>query len=271
MELVVSGWGRDHGEKVIARRDLTEARSFSFRSYARPEVYLTTTEGRETSPFGVRAIENGNVELRFYAKITLNGEYLVRQTLTRKEVVRLFLSQYDGCSFQELLDVINEVKEIKLDRDVPPVMLKRVQDIGLSEETVAWLKKNSILEVGDLVQKTEPELRSLPYFNHNAFFEIRDRLAPLGLQFGMQVPGWPAGVPRLLFRTLDEFHLSIRTAHCLKNNDIVYLGDLVKRTDAEMLRTPNFGRKSLNEIKEVLAPLGLHLGMEFPNWRSPGA
>ena len=103
MELVVSGWGRDYGEKIIAKRDLTEARSSSFRGYSRPEVYITTTEGKETAPFGVRAVDNGKIELRFYAKITLNGEYLVRQTMSRKEVARLFLSLYEVCSFQELL------------------------------------------------------------------------------------------------------------------------------------------------------------------------
>ena len=54
----------------------------------------------------------------------------------------------------------------------------------------------------------------------------------------------------------------MRSANCLKNDNIVYIGDLVQKTEAEMLRTPNFGRKSLNEIKEVLAEMGLHLGME---------
>jgi Bacterial RNA polymerase, alpha chain C terminal domain len=116
-------------------------------------------------------------------------------------------------------------------------------------------------------------LRDLPDSDHYAFWEIRDRLTSLGLQFGMQVEGWPV-VPPLLSRKLDEFELSFRTANCLKNDNIVYLGDLVQKTEAEMLRTPNFGRKSLNELKEaVLAPLGLHFGMEvsdFRNWRSPG-
>jgi DNA-directed RNA polymerase subunit alpha len=69
-----------------------------------------------------------------------------------------------------------------------------------------------------------------------------------------------------LLRKVDELELSVRSANCLKNDNIVYIGDLVQKTEAEMLRTPNFGRKSLNEIKEVLAQMGLHLGMEIPNW-----
>jgi DNA-directed RNA polymerase subunit alpha len=69
-----------------------------------------------------------------------------------------------------------------------------------------------------------------------------------------------------LLRKVDELELSVRSANCLKNDNIVYIGDLVQKTEAEMLRTPNFGRKSLNEIKEVLVQMGLHLGMEVPGW-----
>ena len=71
---------------------------------------------------------------------------------------------------------------------------------------------------------------------------------------------------RHLLRKVDELELSVRSANCLKNDNIVYIGDLIRKTEAEMLRTPNFGRKSLNEIKEVLAQMGLHLGMEIPDW-----
>ena len=70
----------------------------------------------------------------------------------------------------------------------------------------------------------------------------------------------------LLLKKVDELELSVRSANCLKNDNIVYIGDLIQKTEAEMLRTPNFGRKSLNEIKEVLASMGLHLGMEVPGW-----
>ena len=72
--------------------------------------------------------------------------------------------------------------------------------------------------------------------------------------------------PPALLKKVDELELSVRSANCLKNDNIVYIGDLIQKTEAEMLRTPNFGRKSLNEIKEVLAGMGLHLGMEVPGW-----
>ncbi len=73
-------------------------------------------------------------------------------------------------------------------------------------------------------------------------------------------------VNRQLLKKVDELELSVRSANCLKNDNIVYIGDLVQKTEAEMLRTPNFGRKSLNEIKEVLQNMGLRLGMDLPQW-----
>ncbi len=75
----------------------------------------------------------------------------------------------------------------------------------------------------------------------------------------------PAFNPNLL-RKVDELELSVRSANCLKNDNIVYIGDLVQKTEQEMLRTPNFGRKSLNEIKEVLTHMDLTLGMEITDW-----
>lgn len=70
----------------------------------------------------------------------------------------------------------------------------------------------------------------------------------------------------LLLKKVDELELSVRSANCLKNDNIIYIGDLVQKTEAEMLKTPNFGRKSLNEIKEILTELGLTLGMVVTEW-----
>lgn len=88
------------------------------------------------------------------------------------------------------------------------------------------------------IEATEVETRSEPAFNEN------------------------------LFRSVDELELSVRSANCLKNADIRYIGELVQKSEAEMLKTKNFGRKSLNEIKEILNEMGLSLGMKldsFPN------
>ncbi len=72
-----------------------------------------------------------------------------------------------------------------------------------------------------------------------------------------------------LLRSVDELELSVRSANCLANADIKRIGDLVQRTESEMLKTKNFGRKSLKEIKEILGEMGLSLGMKLDNWPPP--
>ena len=91
--------------------------------------------------------------------------------------------------------------------------------------------------------------------------------APMGgSEMGGAMPTDTNQLNRYLLKKVDELELSVRSANCLKNDNIIYIGDLVQKTEAEMLRTPNFGRKSLNEIKEVLASMGLRLGMDIPGW-----
>ena len=74
----------------------------------------------------------------------------------------------------------------------------------------------------------------------------------------------------ILLRPVDELELTVRSANCLKAENIYYIGDLIQRTETELLKTPNLGRKSLNEIKEVLAARGLTLGMKLENWPPAG-
>ena len=69
-----------------------------------------------------------------------------------------------------------------------------------------------------------------------------------------------------LSKSVDEMELSVRSYNCLKNANIRTIGELVQKTEAEMLKTKNFGRKSLNEIKEILSTMGLSLGMKLDNW-----
>jgi DNA-directed RNA polymerase subunit alpha len=76
----------------------------------------------------------------------------------------------------------------------------------------------------------------------------------------------PTPVDPILLRPVDDLELTVRSANCLKAENIYYIGDLIQRTETELLKTPNLGRKSLNEIKEVLASRGLSLGMKLENW-----
>ena len=80
----------------------------------------------------------------------------------------------------------------------------------------------------------------------------------------------PTAFDPILLRPVDELELTVRSANCLKAENIYYIGDLIPRTENELLKTPNLGRKSLNEIKEVLASRGLTLGMKLENWPPSG-
>jgi hypothetical protein len=154
---------------------------------------------------------------------------------------------------------------------INPAFLEKVTTLELSIRSASCLKNDNLIYVGDLVQKTEAEMLRTPNFGRKSLNEIKEVLAQVGLHLGMEIPGWtPENVEQLhgwletpFIRKIDDLEFSIRSANCLKNADVIYIGDLVQKTEAEMLRTPNFGRKSLNEIREALAQVGLHLGMEI--------
>ena len=88
--------------------------------------------------------------------------------------------------------------------------------------------------------------------------------------FDMPAPRGSAQFDPILLRPVDELELTVRSANCLKAENIYYIGDLIQRSENELLKTPNLGRKSLNEIKEVLASRGLTLGMKLDSWPPAG-
>jgi hypothetical protein len=152
-------------------------------------------------------------------------------------------------------------------------LLRDVEQPVISVRTYNCLKNEGIRYIGELVQKSEDELLRTPNFGRKSLNEIKTVLAEIGLDLGQVLPDWPPENLDLvslktakLFERFDELELSVRSANCLKNDGIHYVGELVQRSEAEMLRTPNFGRKSLNEIKEIIAQSGLHLGMDLTNW-----
>ena len=152
-------------------------------------------------------------------------------------------------------------------------LLRAVDQLELSVRTSLCLSNDGIRFVGELVQKSELELLRVPNFGRKSLNEIKEVLAQIGLHLGQAVPDWPpANLEFLslqagkLLERVDNLELSVRSANCLKNDGICYVGELVQRSEDEMLRSPNFGRKSLTEIKELLAQDGLHLGMDLSAW-----
>jgi len=122
---------------------------------------------------------------------------------------------------------------------------------------------DAVAYAGRILQE---QLALFVHFDESAMI----RSAPMGMAApatgSVDTAGDAQMINRYLLKKVDELELSVRSSNCLKNDNIIYIGDLVQKTEAEMLRTPNFGRKSLNEIKEVLSSMGLRLGMEIPGW-----
>lgn len=149
-------------------------------------------------------------------------------------------------------------------------MFRSIDELKLSARSADFLRNNNIIDIRDLVQKSEAEMLRAPNFGRSALNEIKEALSQMGLHLGMEVRDWPlAEAPPLksvMFKRVDELELSRRTADCLRNDSIIYIGDLVQKSEADMLKSQNFGQNVINEIKEVLVQLGLHLAMEVRDW-----
>jgi len=106
----------------------------------------------------------------------------------------------------------------------------------------------------------------------SVFAALEGGAEPGSESLGALISGSRGGpqIDPILVRPVDDLELTVRSANCLKAESIYYIGDLIQRTENELLKTPNLGRKSLNEIKEVLASRGLTLGMKLENWPPAG-
>jgi len=185
-----------------------------------------------------------------------------------------------------------------------PHLLKKISTLDLSVRAANCMQRENILYIGDLVQYSEAQVLAFRSFGRKSFFELRDILNGFGLRFGMEVLGWPPeDIEELskainrgeydltestdapveeevltdeeaiakytemgLIKKVELLGLSVRAANCLHHDGVIYIGDLVLKTEGELLKTPNFGRKSLNELKAALGKMGLRFGMELRYW-----
>ncbi len=161
-------------------------------------------------------------------------------------------------------DEESTIGEIPVDASFNPVkrVAYRVENARVGQQTdhdrlVMDIETNGVVTPEDALALAAKILQN----QLNRFINFED----MPVQENRDEDAGPKWNPNL-FRKVDELELSVRSANCLKNDDIVYIGDLVQKTEAEMLKTPNFGRKSLNEIKEVLDEMNLTLGMTLDNW-----
>ncbi|MGY3449179.1 hypothetical protein ACVILH_001521 [Bradyrhizobium sp. USDA 4353] len=160
---------------------------------------------------------------------------------------------------------------------LPPTirLFRDIDQLDLSVLAYNFLKDAGIRYLGDLVRRSERELMWTPGLTRKALVEIKELLSGMGLSLGQAPSGWPPAdldaraIEAAQFLTLvDELDLTVRSSNCLKNSEIVYVGQLVQRTEADLIATPNFGRKSVNEVRDILAQMGLHLGTDLSRWPS---
>ena len=156
------------------------------------------------------------------------------------------------------------IGEIKLDAMFSPITKvsykvenSRVGQVTDYDKLIFEVETNGVLSPDDAIALAARILQDQlqPFINFDEPEIQQDQISNEKLSFN----------PHLL-KKVEELELSVRSANCLKNDNIIYIGDLVQKSESEMLRTPNFGRKSLNEIKEVLQQMDLNLGISVPDW-----
>ena len=156
------------------------------------------------------------------------------------------------------------IGEIKLDAMFSPITKvsykvenSRVGQVTDYDKLIFEVETNGVLSPDDAIALAARILQDQlqPVINFDDPEIQQDQISNEKLSFN----------PHLL-KKVEELELSVRSANCLKNDNIIYIGDLVQKSESEMLRTPNFGRKSLNEIKEVLLQMDLNLGISVPDW-----
>ncbi len=156
------------------------------------------------------------------------------------------------------------IGEIKLDAMFSPVIRtsykvenSRVGQVTDYDKLIFEVETNGVITPDDAIALAARILQDQlqPFINFDEPEIQQDQSSAEKLSFNTN-----------LLKKVEELELSVRSANCLKNDNIIYIGDLVQKSESEMLRTPNFGRKSLNEIKEVLQQMELNLGMSVPDW-----
>ena len=184
------------------------------------------------------------------AKINLeltvqNGKGYVAAELQKKEDKQIGLILVDS--------IFSPVKKVSYN-----IENSRVGQVTDYDKLVLNVETNGSMEPDDAIAMAARILQEqLQYFINFEEPEIDDKSKEEESEIKFN---------RNLLRKVDELELSVRSANCLINDNIVYIGDLVQKSENDMLRTPNFGRKSLNEIREVLMQMGLNLGMDISDW-----
>ena len=221
------------------------------------KMYLKSSESGE--------IRAGNFETDSETEI-MNPDQLI-MTLDSNADIEIEANVETGKGYVSAEVAEDESKiigEIKLDAMFSPVVKvsykvenSRVGQVTDYDKLIFEVETNGVISPDDAIALASRILQDQlqPFINFDEPEVTPDQSQVEKLSFNSN-----------LLKKVEELELSVRSANCLKNDNIIYIGDLVQKSESEMLRTPNFGRKSLNEIKEVLQQMELNLGMSVPYW-----
>jgi len=243
---------------------LLNLKGVAIRMHSRDRVELTVhrkgpgpvTAGDIVTDHDVEVVNPKHV----IANLTSSGELKMMLTIERGRGYRAAVTQQDP---EEQSTAIGR---LRLDASFSPVRKvtytvesARVEQRTDLDKLVLDVETNGTIDPEDAIRRAGTILKD----QLDVFLELRGQDEATSTTAESQIEP-------ILLRPVDELELTVRSANCLKAENINYIGDLVQRTEVELLRTPNLGKKSLTEIKEVLESHGLSLGMRIENWPPPG-
>ena len=242
---------------------LLNLKGLAIRMHAKDETTLTL---RKSGPGEVRASDitvDHDVEIA-------NPDHLIAN-LTKAGELNMTMKVQRGRGYKPVVIGSSEedqvVGRLKLDASFSPirrvsydVQSARVEQRTNLDKLLLEIETNGTIDPEDAVREAAGILRSqLAVFVDLEAEEAEETSASKEPE-----------VDPILLRPVDDLELTVRSANCLKAESIYYIGDLIQRTEVELLKTPNLGKKSLTEIKDVLASRGLSLGMRLEDWPPPG-
>ena len=234
-----------------------------FKLHNREEAILHLTKEGE----GV--VRAGDIAVSHDVEIVNPDHVIAHVSSGGKLAMELKVEQGRGYvpgNLRQIGDSSKSIGSLVLDASFSPVRRvsyfvesARVEQRTDLDKLVMEIETNGVIEPEETIRTAARILME----QLSVFADLEGTALPIEHQKAVQVDP-------LLLRPVDDLELTVRSANCLKAENIYYIGDLIQRTENELLKTPNLGRKSLNEIKEVLAARGLTLGMKLENWPPAG-
>lgn len=263
-EVTIDGVLHEYSTKEGVQEDITEIllnlKGLAVILHDKDEVTVTLNKSKPGAVTAADITTDASVEI-------VNPEHLIC-TITGDTELEMTLKIERGRGYvpasarDQGEDDTRQIGRLLLDASFSPVerIAYRVESARVEQRTdldklVIDMETNGTLDPEEAIRRAATILAE----QLDAFVELRDKSEPEEKE---QKPEFDP----ILLRPVDDLELTVRSANCLKAEAIQYIGDLVQRTEVELLKTPNLGKKSLTEIKDVLASRGLSLGMRLENW-----